>query len=470
MLNEFNILESKKIKHIHFIGINGISMSGLAEILLNMGYKISGSDMKVSARTDKLEHMGATIYPFHSENNIANPDAIVYTAAIKDSNPELVKARELNIPAIDRAALLGQIMKKYPFSIAISGTHGKTTTTSMISTVLLEAGLDPTIHIGAELASIGGTTKIGGDKYFVAEACEYYGSFLKFYPYVAVILNIEYDHADYFKDINHVKETFLSFASLVPKEGFVVACIDDINVRSVISDISCNKITYGIKSSDAEWSASDILFDDLGCASFTLLHNREAVSIIKLNVTGIHNVNNALAAIASCQALGCDIDALKKGLASFSGASRRFELKGVVNNIKIVDDYAHHPSEIQATLEAAKKCRYTRLWCVFQPHTYTRTKSLLEDFSVSFHNADTVILADIFAAREPDTGEVHSSILADKINACGKEAVYIKSFDEIVEYLKDRIMPGDIVITMGAGDIYKVGEMLLENIKIAAVS
>jgi UDP-N-acetylmuramate--alanine ligase len=460
-----NLLELPDIRHIHFIGIGGISMSGLAEILLSLGYKVSGSDIRESSLTKKLEQLGAVVIPHHSKENIHNADLVVYTAAVKENNPELMEARNLNIPIIDRATLLGLIMKKYPCSIAVSGTHGKTTTTSMISMIMLESGLNPTIHVGGELDSIGGTTRIGNGRYLVAEACEYYESFLKFFPFVAVINNIEYDHADFFSSIEHVKQTFLKFASLVPKNGYVIANVDDLNVSSLLNDIHCNKVTYGLKSKEAMWTVKNIEFDSLGCASFKLMHNGKEIAEITMNVPGVHNVINALAASATCYTLGCSASAIKQGLNSFHGTHRRFELKGTINNVKVIDDYAHHPSEVKATLKAAKNSAHSKIWCVFQPHTYTRTKTLLAEFANAFTDADTVILADIYAAREVDNGEIHSRILADRINAnsSSQKAVYINDFKNIVKYLEDNVSPGDLIITMGAGDIYKVGELYLNN-------
>ncbi|MGI6777327.1 MAG: UDP-N-acetylmuramate--L-alanine ligase [Acetivibrionales bacterium] len=464
-----NFLDFSDIKHIHFIGIGGISMSGLAEILVNLGYKVSGSDIKESSITKKLKAMGLEINIGHSAENIKNPDLVVYTAAIRDDNTELRKARELNIPAIERATLLGQIMNRYPYSIAVSGTHGKTTTTSMITMIMIEAGMNPTVHIGGELTAIGGTTKIGSNTYFIAEACEYCGSFLKFYPYIAIILNIEFDHADYFKDIQHIKNSFLEFAQHVPDNGYVVACANDDNVLSILDELKCNILTYGLKTEKAMWSAKDIEFDDLGHPTFTLTRNGEPITMVKLNIPGIHNVNNALAAIAACQAVGCSMDSIRRGIEKFLGTHRRFELKGVINNIKVIDDYAHHPSEVKATLKAAKNICHSKIWCVFQPHTYTRTKSFLNDFALSFTNADTVILADIYAAREVSRGDIHSSMLAEKIKDCGKNALYIPEFESIVKYLQSNASPGDLIITMGAGDIYKVGEMFIEGGRVMAV-
>jgi len=465
-LKNLNLPGLSNIEYIHFVGIGGISMSGLAEILLDQGYRISGSDLKASNVTDKLRKLGITINFNHCEDNITNPDLIVYTVAVKDSNPEMIKAKRLGIPIIDRAALLGEIMKSYPYSIAISGTHGKTTTTSMISTIMLEAELNPTIHLGGELDSIGGNTKIGGNKYFITEACEYYESFLKFHPYIAVILNIDLDHVDYFRDIEHIKSAFLKFASLVPKDGYVVANLDDINTKELLSKISCNVITFGINSADAVWSAEDISYDDSGCVIFTLKKDKEPITEIRLCVPGSYNVSNSLAAISTCYALGCSIDSIKDGLLKFSGTHRRFETKGIVNNIRVVDDYAHHPTEVRASLKASRNLGCTKIWCVFQPHTYTRTKSFLNEFAESFSDVDTVIITDIFAAREKDTGEIHSSALAEAINLRGQKAIYIKEFDSIVEYLADNALPGDLIVTMGAGDVYKIGEMFLEKFKI----
>lgn len=460
-MKDNNLLDPSKVKNIHFVGIGGISMSGLAEILLHQGYVISGSDMKGSNITEKLKHMGVKVYESHNSENIKNPDLVVYTAAVKKDNPELVKAESLGIKTIERSVLLGQIMKNFPFNINIAGTHGKTTTTSMIAMIMLEAGSDPTIHIGGELNAIGGNTKIGNGKFFITEACEYVESFLKFYPYMAVVLNIEADHLDYFKGIDHIKESFLKFINLIPFDGYLIANADDQNVCDLLDKAKCNIITYGMNSVNAEWKAKNISFDKRGFGSFTLIKSSDEICNIQLSVTGTHNISNALAAISACFATGCSIQAIHDGLLKFTGTHRRFEDKGEVRGIRVIDDYAHHPTEIMATLKAASKVPHNKIWCVFQPHTYTRTKTLLNDFSVSFDDADCVILSDIYAAREPDTGEIHSGVLADKINSINKKATYMESFEEIVDYLKSNASPDDLIITMGAGDIYKVGEMFL---------
>lgn len=445
-------------------------MSGLAEILLNMGYKVSGSDINSSALTSKLSGKGIKVYIGHSEENIKNPDLVVYTAAINKDNPELKKSNLLKIPTMERSTLLGEIMKTFPYSIAVSGTHGKTTTTSMVSMILLECGFDPTIHIGGELNAIGGNTHIGGNKYLVSEACEYVESFLKFHPFLAIVLNIEEDHLDFFKDIEHIKSSFLKFISLVPKDGYVVANYDDENIVPLLDHVNCNKITYGITSKDAMWTARDITYNHDGCASFGLYKSNEKLIDINLKLPGIHNVSNALGAISACHTLGCDIKGIKAGLENYTGTQRRFELKGIVDDIKVIDDYAHHPSEVKATLKACKNTSHRKIWCVFQPHTYSRTKHLLNEFKDAFRDADTVIVTDIYSAREIDTGEIHSSDLVDKIKTSGKNVFYMPEFESIVEYLNENVSPGDLVITMGAGNINNIGKMFLRTKKITAVS
>lgn len=464
------LLSSNEIKRIHMAGIGGISMSGLAEILIHQGYTVTGSDLKSSLITQKLEKMGARISIGHQAENITGADLIIYTAAVKPNNPELVAASQIGIPCMDRATLLGEIMKKYRESVAVSGTHGKTTTTSMIAMIMLEEGLDPTIHIGGELKAIGGTTRIGSSDYFITEACEYTESFLKLHPTLAVILNIEYDHADYFKDFDEVRNAFHKFVNLVPQDGYLLVNGDDKAAVELLQQASCNKITFGFRSDRCTWSASNITFDDLGCATYSLLYQDEEICEIKLNVPGLHNVSNSLAAIAACSIMGCSAASAAKALQKFSGTGRRFELKGSSEGVTVMDDYAHHPTEVTATLKAASNCGYSKIWCVFQPHTYTRAKFLMNEFSTAFEDADIVILSDIYAAREADTGEVNAAMMADRIAGTGKKVFYIKEFERIAEFLDKNAESGDLIITMGAGDIYKVGEMFLEARKKLAVS
>lgn len=448
-------------KRIHFIGIGGISMSGLAEILLKNGYRVSGSDMKNSRITEKLMQKGAEIHIGHKAENVINSDLVVYTAAIGQDNPELLKARELNIPMMDRAEFLGAIMKGHAYNIAVSGTHGKTTTTSMLSHVLLKAEVDPTILVGGELDLIDGNVRTGDSEYFITEACEYKGSFLKFYPYIGIILNIDADHLDFYRDINHIKETFERFAGLIPKEGFLIGYAEDERVEDIMKNVSCNIISYGFDRGDV--TARNIEFDNRGCASFDTIYNGKFIFKVTLNVPGRHNVLNALASTATALALDISHSCIIDGLASFKGTHKRFELKGTKNGVTVVDDYAHHPTEIKATLNTAKNYPHKRIICVFQPHTYSRTLSLLEDFSNSFFDADEVVLADIYAAREKDTGIISSDILGDKIREKGIKCTNIHNFAGIVEYLNSSTAEGDLVLTVGAGDIVRTGEDFLKS-------
>lgn len=454
----------KKGHHVHMIGVGGISMSGLAEILVKWGYKVSGSDISSSNITEKLRDSGVDVYIPHHAKNVEGADVVIYTAAIKNDNPEMERARNLNIPLIDRAALLGEITKIYSRTIGVSGTHGKTTTTSMIAQTLTSSGFDPTILVGGELDSIGGNYKIGSSDFLVTEACEYVESFLKLFPRAAVILNIEMDHLDYFKDLNQIKSSFLKFGLQVSQDGVVFGNYDDENIKDIFKDISRQKIGFAIEN-HADWEAVNIVFDSLGCAGFDVNYKGSPLGNIQLSIPGKHNIYNALACIAVSSYFGAPFEKIKASLLNFTGAKRRFEFKGEVNGIRIVDDYAHHPSEVKATLEAASKQALKSLWCVFQPHTYTRTKSLLDEFSTAFGLADKVIVTDIYSAREADTGQIHSRDLVDAINNKTSNAVYASDFDEVKKMIMASARPGDLVMTMGAGNVYRIGEMLLETQK-----
>lgn len=447
---------------VHMVGIGGISMSGLAEILMHRGIRITGSDLHTSEITDKLKAMGADIFPSHSASNIQDQNLVVYTAAVSKDNPELLAAQQKNIPVMERAQLLGAIMDQFPQAIAVSGTHGKTTTTSMVSSILLEGGLDPTIHVGGLLDMIGGNTRIGGGSYFVAEACEYKDSFLQFRPSVAIVLNVDADHLDYFKDLDHIRTSFERFLSNVRQPGAIVMNADDPQSRLLSKSLTRPVISYGIHSLDADWTADAIQFKD-GYGSYSVFYRKAAWGNVSLSVPGIHNVSNSLAAIAACHSLGIPKAAILQGLKAFRGTHRRLEDKGSKNGVRVMDDYAHHPTEIQATLSAARAMTAGRLICVFQPHTYTRTHELLDDFSRSFALADTVVVTDIYAARERDNGLIHSRQLTDKVNQNTGNAVYVKSFGEIAKFLCDTVKAGDLVLTMGAGDIYKAGTLYLET-------
>lgn len=446
--------------HVHFIGIGGISMSGLAELLLSEGFTVTGSDAHRSPLTDRLASLGAVInFPQSAENVTDDISVAVATAAIHPDNPELAEFSRRNIPVITRAQLLGQVMKKYDMPVAVSGTHGKTTTTSMISEILLAAGTDPTLSIGGMLPSIGGNFRVGASKYFVTEACEYTNSFLSFFPRIAVILNVDADHLDFFKDIDDIRSSFHKFATLLPDDGTLVINGDMPGLDVVIRDLPCRIITFG-KSDACDYRADNIRFDEFACPSFTMYHGSES-SDYKLGVPGAHNVYNALAAIAVSDLLGVERGTVRNSLEAFHGTNRRFQHKGSFGGVTVIDDYAHHPTEIKATLNAARHYPHKTIWCVFQPHTYTRTKALMDDFAEALTLADKVILADIFAARETDTLGISSKTLMDAVRKKGTDAYYFPSFDEIEKFILANCINGDLLITMGAGDIVKIGDDLL---------
>ena len=447
--------------HIHFIGIGGISMSGLAELLLQEGFRISGSDNKRSDLTENLEKSGATIFYGQRASNIQDDlDLVVYTAAIHADNPEYAEVIRRNLPKLTRAELLGQIMKNYETPIAISGTHGKTTTTSMVSQILLEGKKDPTLSVGGILKAINGNFKIGHSGLFVTEACEYTNSFLSFFPKIGIILNIEEDHLDFFKDINDIRHSFHQFAELLPSDGALIINADIDHYEEITAGLPCKVITFAQHGS-ADYTAANITYGDDACATFDLMEHDQKTDTISLHVPGEHNVANALAAIALAELLSIDSTTIKKALMTFSGTDRRFEYKGEIGGVTIIDDYAHHPTEIRATLSAVQNYPHKTAWCVFQPHTYTRTKAFMDDFASAFSLADKVVLADIYAARETDTLGISSKDLQEKIQELGTDAYYFSSFDEIENFLLENCIHGDLLITMGAGDIVKVGENLL---------
>ncbi len=447
--------------HIHFIGIGGISMSGLAKILLEEGFPVSGSDKVRSELTAMLEEHGALVYYGQRASNITDGTGlVVYTAAVKEDNPELIAAKEKNIPTLTRAQLLGQIMKNYRTPIAVSGTHGKTTTTSMISEILLAAHMDPTLSIGGILKSIQGNIRVGKSDLFVTEACEYTDSFLSFFPKIAIILNIEEDHLDFFKDIAHIRSSFHAFAKLLPPDGTLIINGGIGRLSEFTQDLPCRVITYGFDPS-FDYAALNISYDAFAKGSFTVVRKDKSRRTYTLNVTGVHNISNALAAIALADLLSVPEEAIKQALLHFSGANRRFEYKGNIGGVAVIDDYAHHPTEIRATLDAAAAYPHNQLWCVFQPHTYTRTQALFADFAKALALADKVVLADIYAAREKNTLGISSKMLQEEIQKYGTDCYYFPSFDEIEKFLLENCINGDLLITMGAGDIVKIGEHLL---------
>ncbi|MGN0399556.1 MAG: UDP-N-acetylmuramate--L-alanine ligase [Blautia sp.] len=454
-------IDFSKPLHIHFIGIGGISMSGLAEILLKENFRISGSDAKKSDLTNHLESLGAVIYIGQRASNITDDvQLVVYTAAIHPDNPEFACAKEKQVPMLTRAELLGQIMRNYDIPVAVSGTHGKTTTTSMVSHILLEANADPTISVGGILPAIHGNIRVGASETFVTEACEYTNSFLSFFPKISIILNIDADHLDFFKDLDDIRHSFRLFAQKLPSDGTLIINSEIPDCEEITKDLPCEIITYGLKNT-GDYQAENIVFDEFAHASFDCIKDGEIIGHFSLSVPGIHNVSNALAAIALGIKLGLSTEHIRKGLLHFGGTDRRFQYKGKVGGVTIIDDYAHHPTEIAATLRTAANYPHKTTWCVFQPHTYTRTKALMDEFAQALTLADKVILADIYAARETDTLGISSKTLQEKIVALGADAYYFPTFDEIEDFLLTNCTAEDLVITMGAGDVYKIGENLL---------
>ena len=459
-------IDFKNPEHIYFIGIGGISMSGLAQILVEEGFKISGSDMKESAMTRALEDKGIRIFYGQKAENITslgNINAVVYTAAVHPDNPEFVAAKNAGIPMLTRAELLGQIMKEYELPVAVSGTHGKTTTTSMLSKILLEAETDPTLSIGGIFSDIGGNIRVGKSEYFVTEACEYTNSFLSFFPKISIISNIDADHLDFFKDLDDIRHSFRKFAELLPEDGTLVINGEIDNVEEITGGLKCSIITYG-STSAYDYYPTDITYDDHGNPSFTAHLPGGKELEITLSVPGIHNVYNALSAIAVANILNIEESKIVSALDAFHGTGRRFEYKGEIGGVTIIDDYAHHPTEIRATLTAAQNYPHSKIWCVFQPHTYTRTKALMNEFAEALSLADHVILADIYAAREKDNLGISSRTLRDKIVELGHECNYFpttENFNEIEKFLLQNCTKGDLLITMGAGDVVKIGDELL---------
>ncbi len=435
-------------------------MSGLAAVLLNNGYRVSGSDFKESSVLDKLRKKGAEIYIGHDKNNLVDVDLVVYTAAIPESNPELAEAKKQNIPLMNRAEFLGHIMKGHKYNVAVSGTHGKTTCTSMISSITMEGNLDPTILVGGDLDLIGGNYRIGESDYFITEACEYKESFLKFFPYIGIILNIDADHLDYYRDIDHIYEAFKKFSTLIPKDGYLIGYGGDKRVKQILSEADCNVVSYGFD--DENLTAKDVTFDNRGCASFTVCENGKELFNLTLNNPGKHNILNALSATSVGLIFGVSHEDIISGLKKCLGAHKRFEFKGEKDGVTVIDDYAHHPTEIKATLSTAKKIPHNKTYCVFQPHTYTRTKTLFDEFTHCFEDADELILMDIYAAREKDTGLVSSDELGDAIRKTNLKCINVHSHDEAAEYLKNNVKSGDLVLTVGAGDVVIVGDKFLK--------
>ena len=457
-----NIEKLKKYKNIHMIGIGGVSMSGIAAILTNWGFTVTGSDRSSSENTEKLNDLGIKVTIGHNLDDVRNADAVVYSAAIKSDDPEILEAKKLNIPTIERADFLGEITRCFNDTICISGTHGKTTTTSMVALCFLEANKDPSIQVGAYLKQIDGNYKVGNSNHFIIEACEYVESFLKFSPKAEIILNIDNDHLDYFKTFENIKKSFIKYVKLLPDDGILVINADDKNCLELQNYTNASILTYGIENKSANYTATNIKYNNDGFAEFDVFKNQKYYCKINLSIPGTHNISNSLACIALCDKYNIDPKYIESALTKFTGAHRRFEYKGTVNGARIYDDYGHHPTEVLATAKSLNNKKYNKSWVVFQPHTYSRTKNLLSDFAKALINFDNILILDIYAARETNTYNISSQDLVDEIKKLGKNALYIKDFNECTNFLKSNVQNDDIIITLGAGTVTDIGPLLLK--------
>ncbi|MDR1028474.1 MAG: UDP-N-acetylmuramate--L-alanine ligase [Clostridiales Family XIII bacterium] len=457
------MIDLSNVKHVHCIGIGGIGLSAVAEVLFNEGYAVTGSDMHESEITARLIEKGIPVFLGHRERNIGDADLVVYSSAVASANPELAEAEARGVPVVSRAQILGQLMERKKYSVAVAGTHGKTTTTSMIALVLKDSDRDPTILVGGNLSEIGGNVRLGESEYFVTEACEYMDSFLNLAARYAVILNIDSDHLDYFDDIYHIARSFKRFARLVPEDGVVVAFDANPFVSNVLRDLDRRIITFGFHD-HCDYSARDIEFGEAGMPAFSIVHGGETIARIELIVPGEHNISNALAAFACCHDMGVGASDIVRTLESFKGTQRRFDVLGkTMGGIRIVDDYAHHPTEIAATIRAARNIPCKSLWILFQPHTYTRTLALQDEFAEALSLADKIVMAEIYAAREKNIHRISSKTIVSEIKERDpkKEAYYFNEFEQIAGFVLNNAEEGDLIITMGAGDINRVGEMIL---------
>lgn len=453
-----------KIEKIHFVGIGGIGMSGIAEVLLNLGYKVSGSDLRASDITERLAGLGAEIGIGHTAENLRNVNVVVISSAVHDDNPEVAEAKRLHVPVIPRAEMLAELMRM-KYGIAIAGTHGKTTTTSMAASILGHAGIDPTIVIGGKLNAIGTNARLGQGKFLVAEADESDGSFLVLSPTIAVVTNVDADHLDHYSGIEEIKDTFAEFINKIPFYGLAVLCLDDPNIREILPRVKKRYMTYGL-SAQADIRATHVVHDGFS-TSFVAHYKGYRLGEVKFSMPGAHNVLNALACIAVGLELDLPFVAIQEGFAKFSGVGRRFTVKGEPNGVMIVDDYGHHPAEIRATLAAARLgWPERRIVAVFQPHRFTRTNELFNEFVTAFYDADVLILTDIYAAGEQPIEGATSERLAQEVLRHGQKDVnWISDREKIPEYLAGVVKSGDIVITLGAGNIWQQGEALLEVLK-----
>ena len=450
-------------KHIYMIGIGGISMSGIAEILVNYGYQVSGSDITENDMVKHLESKGIKVNIGQVKENITDDiDTVVYTAAIKDTNEELVKARKLGIETIERGKFLGNLTRQFKDVIGVAGTHGKTTTSSMVSCVFVEAKKDPTIQIGSNLDVIGGNYLVGNSDYFIIEACEYKDSYQNFTQKSAIVTNVDNDHLDYFKNIDNISASFKKYVSKLPEDGLLVVNMDNERCYELKDSTKATVLTVSLENKDADYHAENIEFDDMGDPSYDIIKNNEKVIRVSLNVKGIHNVLNSLECFALCTWYGIDSETIVEGLKLFKGAARRMEFKGTFNGARVYDDYGHHPTEIEATSNAILKEKYNESYAIFEAHTYSRVKNHLDDFVKSLVKFDHIIVIDIYAAREENIYGVKPEDIVDKLKKENKDAIYISDYDEIKEYLSTRVKENDLIITIGAGNVTKIANLLVK--------
>ena len=449
-------------RRIHMIGIGGSSMSGLAQMLRARGYRLTGSDNLETYATKALREQGIPVTIGHSAENVHGAELVVYTIAILPDNPERVEAERLRLPTIERATLLGQMMEGAKTAIGVCGTHGKTSTTSMIAQALVQAGVDPSVHIGGSLDFIGGSTRIGGGEVFLTEACEFNASFLHLRPTVAVITNIEEDHLDFYKDIDDIQQAFGRFLALLPRDGYAIGNGDDERVLELMNGLACHRLTYGMRA-DCDFRPANLCYDAEGRGSFDVSRHGKNLGHISLKVAGFFHVYNALAAAACAYAQGADLGKAFAALSDFIGAHRRFELTGEIEGVKLYHDYGHNPTEMRNVLSVAKLQPHNRLWAVMQPHTYSRVKRLFADYLTCTAAADITLVTDIYAAREKDPGDIKAQQIVEGMRANGVEAVHTPTFDDTEQYLRDHWQPGDLVLTMGCGNINQLNEQMHER-------
>ena len=452
-----------KPQHVHFVGIGGIGMSGLAEVLLELGYKVSGSDLKASPTTDRLASRGAEIFEGHAAENVDSAKAVVVSSAVREDNPEVMEARRRAIPVIPRGELLAELMRQ-KYGIAIAGSHGKTTTTSMVATILSFAGLDPTIVVGGRVGTMGGANaRLGKTDYLVVESDESDGSFLKLAPIIAVVTNIDREHLDHYSGIEEIRKSFAEFVGKVPFYGLAVLCIDDDNVQQILPSVNRRMLTYGT-SAQADLRVTQASAGHMG-SGFHLEFRGRYLGCFRLNVPGAHNVLNATAAVAVGLELEIPVEKIREALAAFSGVDRRFQIRGTERGITVIDDYGHHPTEIRATLEAARACRFKHVHVLFQPHRYTRTEALMDDFARAFHQADSVYVMDIYAASEAPIEGVTAQVLVDRLRGFGhRGAHYAGAMQSGIDAVTAAAEPGDAIVTLGAGSVYQAGEQILKKL------